>query len=113
MDATHIISLIIAAIGGGGLSAWFTLRTANRKTKAEAHSIDVSALCKALDALQERVDQQDKKITTQDAKITALSTALEAAKKRITELEALKTRYEEILRRNNIDPCTGKAHNRL
>lgn len=111
MDFAAIALIVAAILGSGGLSHILTLRATNRKTHSDAHkaereshNIDIDALCDTVKALQGRIDQQDKKIAV-------LESALDAAKKRITELEALRTRYEQILMRKGIDPKTGKPYN--
>lgn len=88
VDPTPIIVAVLAALGGSGMTAFFTLRATNRKLEAQSERIYQEALSLADERAARNVETMQKITATLAARLDATERALDVAKARLETADA-------------------------
>lgn len=87
ISLTPILIAVIAALGGAGGTAWFTIRRTNKKLEAESELIYQQALQLADDRAAKNVETMERITKTLSDRLTATEQALEQARQKLNDAE--------------------------
>lgn len=88
-DAGLIVGIVGALCGAGGLSAWLQAKAINRRTLAQAHSIDADAEVTLGDGWLRLVEQQRVELNEMRERLVLVEEREAECKARLARLETL------------------------